>query len=301
MANKNNHSLKKQIGKNKSAYFLAAPFLLLFIAFTVFPLLMMIVLAFCDYDIGGSTKFVLFANFGSIFSFGESFAESFANSMLIFLCVGLGGFALCFFTAWGLEFLPKKAADIFTVTLFTFAFSGTIIAAVWLAGGLRAPLNSLLLSTGQSNVPASWLSDKRYAMLCTILSQLCTTFGLGFLALRSGFKNIPREYTDAAKIEGAKNPFCSLFYAQIPSIIPNITFAAAIQIGYSFSNSEILRILSGTSAEAFEARGILTYVFGCGANLDIGKACAANLILFALMSVIYAAVRYGMKKLSGNI
>ena len=298
MSHKKKKTLGKHIEKNRAAYFLAAPFLLLFLAFVVVPLIMTIMLAFCSYDISGLPKFSGFENFQSLFSLGSKFPTALENSMLIFLAVGLGGFVLCFFAAWGLEFLPKKFADIISYTLFAMSFIGTIIAAVWLAGGLYSPLNSLLLSLKLSDVPADWLSDERYAFLCVVLSQLWTTFGLGFLALRSGFKSVPREKIYAAKLEGVKNPFWALYYAYIPQIFPQIAFAAAVQIAFAFTNSEILRILSGTAAEKFKVYGILTYIFENGAELDAGKACAANLILLLIMTAIYAVVRFAMKKLS---
>lgn len=301
MSDKKRGTTSMQIKKNKAAYLLAAPFLLLFSAFVVIPAAGVVILSFFSYDMSGFPEFAGLENFQSLFGTEGEFPSALGNSMLIFLAAGLGGFVLSFAAAWGMEFLPKKIADILTCILFSISFVGTITAAVWLAGGLRSPLNSLLLSLELSDVPADWLSDERYAMGCVIFSQLWTTFGLGFMVLRSGFRSVDREKIDAARLEGVKNPLWTLTFAQIPSIYPQIAFAAAVQTAFAFTNSEVIRILSGTSAEGFKAYGIMTYIFDYGSRLDAGKVCAANFILIALMTIIYAAARIAVNKLSKSV
>lgn len=283
------------------AYILALPFLVLFAAFVAIPLAITVVLSFFRYDLNGSFEFAGVENFQSLFSIGSEFPTALLNSVLIFLAVGIGGFVLCFAAAWGMEFLNKRLADILTVLLFAVSFSGTAVSAVWLSGGLRSPLNSLLLGMGLSDVQAEFLSDERYALLCVIISELWSTFGLGFLALRSGFRGIDREKADAARLEGVNNPLWTLYYAQIPSIYPQILFAAAVQISFAFTDSEVLRILSGTSAEDFKAYGILTCIFGNCSELDAGKVFAANFILIAAAAAVYAVVRAVVGRLSKSV
>lgn len=298
MSAKKKHTTIKLIAKNKDAYILAAPFLLLFLAFTVIPAAMALVFSFFNRDM---TELSGFDNFRALFDSDGVFLTALGNSALIFLAAGLGGLVLSLLIAWGFEFLNKKAADIFTAVLFVLSLTGTAVAAVWLSGGLRAPLNALLLSAGISDVPSDWLSDKDHTLLCVIISQLWTSFGLGFLALRSGFRVASRERVDAARLEGVKNPFWTLFHAQLPSVYPELGFAAVLQIPYAFTNSELLRILSGTSVEDFGAYGIITYIFEQGERLDAGKAFAANLVLIALMTAIYAGVRILISKLSKSV
>lgn len=298
---KKGQTLGTLIRKNMGAYVLALPFLILFTVFIVIPIIVTVLLSFFSYDLNGGFEFSGIENFQSLFSMGGEFSGAFLNSLLIFLAVGLGGFVLCFAAAWGIEFLNRKFADILTVLLFTVSLAGTAVSAVWLSGGLRSPLNSLLLGIGLSDVQADFLADERYALLCVILSGLWSSFGLGFLALRAGFRKIDREKADSARLEGVKNPLWILYYAEIPQLYPQILFASAIQISYAFTNSEILRILSGTSTEDFKAGGILTCIFGSSAELNTGAVCAANFILIAVMTAIYAVVRFVIGKFSKSV
>ena len=301
VSDKKVHATIKLMKKHRDAYLLAAPFLLLFVAFFVVPVLMIAVLSFFSYDLAGLPKFVWFENFRGLFMFNGRFSSAIANSMLIFAAVGLGGLALSVLAAWGIEYLKKTVADIITAALFIMSLVGTVTAAVWLSGGLRAPLNSLLLSMGLTGVPVDWLSDGRYALLCIIFSQLWTTFGVGFLSLRSGFRNADREKADAAKIEGVRNPFWILLCAQLPSVYPQLAFAAVIQISYSFTAGEIIRILTGTPADRFGAYGMLTYIFDYSATLDAGRVFAADLILITIITAVYAAARIVINRLCKSV
>ncbi len=301
MSDKKRNSAAKLIVKNKDAYFLAAPFFLLFFVFTVVPMIAAVVFSFFRYDLSGLPEFSGIDNFSSLFMLGGKFTSAAANSLLMFLAVGAGGFVLCFAAAWGLDLLPKKFADVITIILFAISLSGTAATAVWLSGGLLDPLNSFLVGAGFSDVPSEYLSDGRYAFLCVALSQLFTTFGIGFLSLRSGFRAVDREKADAAKIEGIKNPLWILVHSQIPSLYPQMLFAFAVQIPFAFTNGELLRILSGTPAEDLGTYSIMTFIFEQGAELDVGKVCCAEVILLLLMTLIYAAARIIVKKFSKDV
>ncbi|MCH5204620.1 MAG: sugar ABC transporter permease [Oscillospiraceae bacterium] len=301
MSDKKNKVTRKLIAKNRDAYILAAPFLLLFLAFTVVPTVLTVVMPFFSYDMVGFPKFSGLENFRLLFTVGDEFSFALTNTAIIFLAVGLGGFVLSFAAAWGLEHLNKRAADIFTAALFIISFVGTVTAAVWLSGGLRAPLNTLLLSMGLTAVPEDWLSNENSALWCVIFSQIWTNFGIGFLALRAGFRCIDPEKTDAARLEGVRNPLWTLFNAQIPSFYPHIAFAAAVQLSYSLTNSEILRILTGTSANDYGAYGIMTYILSRGSEFDAGRVYAANLILLGIMWAVYAVVRIIINSLSKSV
>ncbi|MCH5208466.1 MAG: sugar ABC transporter permease [Oscillospiraceae bacterium] len=298
MSAKKKNKTVQAMKKHRDAYLLAAPFLVLFLVFFIAPVVMTVVLSFFSYEMTGLPSFAGFDNFRDLFMFDGKFSQAMANSMLIFAAAGIGGLVLSVLAAWGLEYLNKRIADIITAMLFVMSITGTVTAAVWLSGGLRAPLNSLLLSAGLTDVPVDWLSDGRFALPCVIFSQLWTMFGLGFLALRRGFREADRERADAAKIEGVKNPFWTLIFAQLPSVWPHLAFAALIQISCSFTNSEVVRILTGTPAESFGAYGMLTYIFDRGERLDAGRVFAAGLIMIIIITAVYAAARIVINKLA---
>lgn len=56
-----------EMKRNKACYGLMAPFMILFIAFTVIPVIMALPMGFCDFDMAHFPKWVGFQNFYTLF------------------------------------------------------------------------------------------------------------------------------------------------------------------------------------------------------------------------------------------
>ena len=145
---------------------------------------------------------------------------------------------MCCASCWrgSVNELHPKLRTIFT--LIFYAPSMANVYTVWkliFSGDSYGYLNSFLLDLGLINAPIQWLTDGSYVLGVTIVVQMWISLGAGFLALRAGFQNIDRSQYEAGAIEGIKSRWQELIYITIPSMGPQLMFAAVMQIVSSFT------------------------------------------------------------------
>ena len=129
-----------------------------------------------------------------------------------------------------------------------------------------------------------WLTDGRYVLGVTIVVQLWISLGAGFLALRAGFQNIDRSLYEAAAIEGIRTKWQELIYIVIPSMGPQMMFAAVMQIVSSFTAGSVAQSLVGFPSTDYKAHTIMTHAYDYGwGRFEMGYASAICMILFIAM------------------
>ena len=98
----------KEMKRNKTAYFMLAPFLLLFIVFTVLPVFLSIILSLTDFNMLQMPNWQGLNNYTRLFLNDEIFMLAVQNT-LIFACVtGPVSYILSLLVAWFVNELPPK-------------------------------------------------------------------------------------------------------------------------------------------------------------------------------------------------
>lgn len=277
-----------QIKKNRECYFMLAPFMIFFLIFTVIPVVMSLPISFTDFDVISYPEFVGFSNFYTLFLSDKVFLQS-IKVTLIFACfTGPVSYVMCFLLAWLINELPQKLKTIFTLIFYIPSMAG--IYTVWkiiFSGDSYGYLNSVLMDIGIITQPVQWLTDSRYILGVTIAVQLWISLGAGFLALRAGFQNIDRSQYEAGAIEGIKNRWQELFYITIPSMGPQLLFAAVMQIVGSFTAGTVAQNIVGFPSTDYKAHTIMTHAYDYGwVRFEMGYASAICMVLFVLMYII---------------
>ena len=208
---------------------------------------------------------------------------------LIFACfTGPVSYVMCFLLAWLINELPQKLKTIFTLIFYIPSMAG--VYTVWkiiFSGDSYGYLNSVLMDIGIITQPVQWLTDSRYILGVTIAVQLWISLGAGFLALRAGFQNIDRSQYEAGAIEGIKNRWQELFYITIPSMGPQLLFAAVMQIVGSFTAGTVAQNIVGFPSTDYKAHTIMTHAYDYGwVRFEMGYASAICMVLFVLMYII---------------
>lgn len=277
-----------QIKKNRECYFMLAPFMIFFLIFTVIPVVMSLPISFTDFDVISYPEFVGLSNFYTLFLSDKVFLQS-IKVTLIFACfTGPVSYVMCFLLAWLINELPKKLKMIFTLIFYIPSMAG--VYTVWkiiFSGDSYGYLNSVLMDIGIITQPVQWLTDSRYILGVTIAVQLWISLGAGFLALRAGFQNIDRSQYEAGAIEGIKNRWQELFYITIPSMGPQLLFAAVMQIVGSFTAGTVAQNIVGFPSTDYKAHTIMTHAYDYGwVRFEMGYASAICMVLFVLMYII---------------
>ncbi len=284
-----------QVKQNKECYFMMLPFMLVFLVFTIIPVVMSLPMGFTDFDMVQLPKFIGLSNYTTLFLNDSIFIQSIRVTLVFAIFTGPLSYVLCFLLAWLINELHPKLKTIFT--LIFYAPSMANVYTVWqliFSGDSYGYLNSVLLNLGIISSPIQWLTDSSYVLGVVIVVQLWISLGAGFLALRAGFQNIDRSQYEAGAIEGIKNRWQELIYITIPSMGPQLMFAAVMQIVSSFTAGTVAQSLVGFPSTDYKAHTIMTHAYDYGwVRYEMGYASAICMILFIAM--------YAANKLIGKI
>ena len=265
-----------------------APFMIFFILFTAVPVLMSLPMGFTDFDMARPPRFVGLSNFTTLFFSDKIFMRSIRVTIVFALLTGPVSYVLCFLLAWLINEMHPKLKTFFT--LIFYAPSMANVYTVWkliFSGDMNGYLNSFLIDLGIINAPVQWLTDGRYVLGVTIVVQLWISLGAGFLALRAGFQNIDRSMYEAGAIEGIRTRWQELIYIVIPSMGPQLMFAAVMQIVSSFTAGTVAQNLVGFPSTDYKAHTIMTHAFDYGwQRCEMGYASAICMILFVAMFLL---------------
>jgi multiple sugar transport system permease protein len=271
--------------QNKAAYVMMLPFMLFFIVFTVIPVVLSLPVGFTDFNMVQFPKYVGLSNFTTLFLADKIFIESIRVTLVFAIFTGPVSYVLCFLLAWLINELHPKLRTLFT--LIFYAPSMANVYTVWkliFSGDTHGYLNSVLLDLGIITSPIQWLTDGSYVLAVTIVVQMWISLGAGFLALRAGFQNIDRSQYEAGAIEGIKNRWQELIYITIPSMGPQLMFAAVMQIVSSFTAGTVSQNLVGFPSTDYKAHTIMNHAYDYGwIRYEMGYASAICMILFIAM------------------
>jgi multiple sugar transport system permease protein len=215
------------------------------------------------------------------------FIQSIRVTLIFALFTGPVSYVLCFLLAWLINSLPPKLKTIFTLIFYIPSMAS--VYTVWqliFSGDINGYLNSFLVNLGVLNAPVQWLTDSRYVLGVSIIVQLWISLGAGFLALRAGFQNIDKTLYEAGAIEGIRTKWQELIYIVIPSMKPQLLFAAVMQIVGSFTAGTVAQNLVGFPSTDYKAHTIMTHAYDYGwVRFEMGYASAICMILFVAMFI----------------
>ena len=284
---------------NKACYAMLLPFLSLFIIFPVVPVVMSLPMGFTNFNMIETPKFVGLSNFYTLFLNDDVFLIAVRNTLIFAIFTGPFSYILSFIIAWLINEM-----NAFLKTFFTFVFYApsmtTSVYVTWqliLSGDSYGYLNAVLIDLGILNEPAQWLTDTNYILTVVIIVQLWMSMGAGFLAIRAGFQNIDKSMYEAGAIEGIKNRWQELFYITIPSMGPQLLFAAVIQISASFTVGVVGQNLVGLPSTDYAAHTIMNHATDYGnIRYEMGYASAICFVLFAAMLLANKGINWLLGK-----
>lgn len=274
-----------------SSMLLLAPYLLLFSLFIAIPVIIAIGLSFTYFDVINTPEFTGLSNYISLLTSDEIFLKYIIpNTFKYALIVGPGGCILSFLLAWVVTQIPAVPRTILTLCLYMPSMVGTLmIQVVWktiFSGDQRGILNSFLISHGWIDMPINWLLSPDYLMKVMIIVALWQAMGIGFLAMISGILNVNDELYEAAYVDGMKNRFQEVIYITIPSMKPQMLFAAVMAIVNAFNTGWIGPALSGTNpTPGYSGNLILNHIEDYAfSRYEMGYAAAISVVLLIMIA-----------------
>ena len=277
----------KEMKKNKTAYFMIAPFFILFIVFTVLPVFLSIVLSLTNFNmLQFPPKIVGTKNFTDLFLHDEIFLTACRNTLVFAAVTGPVSYLLSLLIAWFINELPPKIRAVVTLVFYAPSISGQVYL-IWktlFSSDAYGWANATLMDLGIITSPILWFEDARFVMPLCIVVALWTSLGTAFLSFIAGFQTIDRSMYEAGAVDGIKNRWQELWYITLPTMRPQMMFGAVLAITNSFGFGGVVDALCGFPSVDYAAHTIMHHLsdYG-GARYEVGYASAIAVILFIIM------------------
>jgi multiple sugar transport system permease protein len=279
---KQKHRLSKQEWRQVAKGLLfVSPWLIGFLAWTIYPLLSSAYYSLTRYDLLRPPVFIGLKNYVDLLTTDPHFKVVIPNTLYY---VGLGT-PLAVITAFLLAQLLNGrivGRPVFrAIFYFPSIVPATVIAMVWsyLLNPQYGAINAVLKAAGLKTIP--FLSNPTLAKPMLIIIGMWAS-GYAMILFLAALQDVPRDLYEAAIMDGA-NAVHRFFYVTIPYCSPVILFTLVTGFIYGFQDFTLPWLLTGggpVQSTEFYALHLFRNAFR---YLRMGKASAMAWILFVII------------------
>jgi multiple sugar transport system permease protein len=135
--------------------------------------------------------------------------------------------------------------------------------------------------------PPGWLTTNPSAWLSILTATVWWTVGFNVIVLLAGIQAIPRDFYEAASVDGA-NAWQQFRHITIPTLRPILLLVITLQVIASFNLVGQPQIMTGGGPNVTETTPVLLYIYNTGfaGRYDLGPAAAMALIVAIIMLVV---------------
>lgn len=276
--------------KSKSPYFFIAPAVALLLVFSIIPIFIAVTISFTDMSLAGLAdfsriNFVGFDNYLNIFNdkvFGQAMFNTAYYVIIGVPLVIISSLALAIMINFG----ENKFFSFMRLVFYSPSITNTVaVSVVWmyLYNPTIGLLNHLLsyLNIG----PIMWLTDPSTSKLSLIIIAVWKAIGLNMLIFLAAIQGIPKEYYEAAEIDGA-NKWQQILKITIPLLKFSIFFVTVTTlIGWFQFFDEPFVMTKGGPLDSTLSVALFIYQRGFQYN-KFGYAAAGSVILFIAIIIV---------------
>ncbi len=290
----------REMKKNKVAYLMIAPFMILFFIFTVWPVALSIALSFTDFNMLEMPNFVGLTNYVRLFLDDDTFLLAAQNTLIFASITGPVSYIMALLIAWFINELGPKLRSVVTLIFYAPSISGSVYL-VWqtlFSSDSYGWVNGTLLNLGWIDKEIRFFQDVDYIMPLCIVVALWTSLGTAFLSFIAGLQNVPRHLYEAGAVDGVKNRWQEFWYITLPYMRPQLMFGAVLSITQSFGFGGIVTALCGFPSTEYAAHTIMHHLddYG-GQRYEMGYASTIAVVLFVVMIGANLIIKKGLSKI----
>jgi multiple sugar transport system permease protein len=290
-----NRPMKRGIRNNFKHYLMLLPFFLFYIAFFLYPIFMGLNTSFFKWDSVNPATYVGFDNYTNLIK-SPDFIRSFTNLLKYVSITVPIGITVAFLLALFVNSLKGFWSGLFRSAYFVPTMMPLFLAASiwrWIYAPEVGMLNLALSWLGVESI--NFLKDPRVMIPSLVAVDVWRAAGWNMVIILAGLKNIPEEYYDAARVDGA-NKFQEVIHITIPQLEPVLFFVIAQ--GFIFAlqvfDAPWLLTLSTTQGYGGRLKALLfptMDMFGRAFGvLKFGEASAYGFFLTALIMTVTAVL-----------
>ena len=275
-----------EIKKNKAAYFMVLPYMLIFTCFTVLPVVLSIFFSFTDFNLLETPNLVGVDNYIRLFLDDDIFLTAATNTLIFAVIVGPVSYVMSLMIAWFINELSPKIRAIVTLVFYAPSISGQVYL-IWgtlFSADSYGWVNAWMIELGLISSPIAWFQDADYVMPLCIVVALWTSLGTAFLSFIAGLQGVDKSQFEAGAVDGIRNRWQELWYITLPNIKPQMMFGAVMSITQSFGFGGVVTALCGFPSVDYAAHTIVHHLedYG-GQRFEIGYSSTIAVVLFVVM------------------
>jgi len=275
----------------------ALPALLIYFVFFLLPGIVGFGLSFTDWYIDRlfSPKFIGLENFINIFQTDElklAVSNTFLFSIVTVVLKNVFGLLLAILvTSSFVKFKNYYRVVLYFPNIVSFVVIGLLFSSIYQPQGI---INSFFGSIGLDSLKVNWLGNRNIAIFSVSLMDVWQSIGFHMVIYIAGLIAIPRDYYEAANIDGA-NSIQQFKSITLPLIMTtfNINFVLSIITGLKVF-VQVYVLTNGGPGNSTEV--ISTMVFKLFGEGRLGLSSACTFLLTAIVALISISVLKILKR-----
>ncbi|MEC2345279.1 sugar ABC transporter permease [Paenibacillus barengoltzii] len=273
-------------------YLFLVPAIAIFIVFLWVPIIKGMVYSFYNIDFVKGNTFVGLDNYVKVFN-NPDVLLSVRNTLYYMLLCLVIGFWVPIAASIAISELRWFQGFARIAAYLPFVVPGVVLYGMWRwMYDPVGPINALLGWFGAD--PVSFVSDGRWSMISIVFMETWQQFGSAMLIYLAGVLSIPRDWYEAAEIDGA-GVWARIKYITLPSMRNLIVLMLILQlIGTSQAYQSQLALLDGGPNKATLTYALLTVKYAF-TQLDYGAGTALGVLMFLVLSVL-GVLQYKLNK-----
>lgn len=265
------------------AFLFVAPYVVLFFVFRIGPAVAGMLLSFAKYSISGSTEWQGLANFERLF--GDSLFWNALRVTVVYTVIAVPltvvvALVMAQLCARSIRGIKIYRGLYFLPVVTSLVTSGVIWEWLYSSSG---PLNWLFRAVGVGDVP--WLSSGAMVLPSLSFMSAWARFGYDMLILLAGLLAIPKDYIEAAMIDGA-SAWARFWRVTLPQLKPALFFVVVLELIQSFQVFDVIYVMTG-GGPVRSSYSLVFLIYDQGFHFfDFGYASAAGVVLFVITLVV---------------
>ena len=266
--------------KNFWGYMFLVPAIAIFIMFMWVPIFKGFLYSFYTVDFVKGNTFVGFDNYATALTDPDVLIAVKNTLYYMLLCLVVGFWVPIAF-AIAISELRKFGGFVRVAAYLPYVMPAVVLYGLWRwLYEPVGPINALLGCMGANQIP--FLTDSRWSMLSLVFMETWQQFGSGMLIYLAAVLSIPRDWYEAAEIDGA-GVWARIRHITLPSLRNLIVLMLILQvIATSQGYQSQLALLDGgpNKTTLTYALLIVKYAF---TRLDYGTATALGMLMFIVL------------------
>ncbi len=273
--------------RSRYPYYFVLAALILYVVFFIIPSLSGIAYAFTDWNAySGEVNFVGLQNFQTILSPGENYLSYISNT-LVFTAITIilktvFGLGLALLLSEGV----RRFVNAYRVMIYLPAVLPTLVVALIFRSILNPAtglLNTFLRGIGLDSAARPWLVDPHIALYSVIGVDTWKGVGYIMVILLAGLQTIPREYYEAAEVDGA-SAWSRFWHITLPLLMPAIVVVTVLNVLYGLRVFDIVYALTN-GGPGYATEVLSTAIFKAFSQGQYGLGTAVSSVLFVILLV----------------